>query len=117
MAIVREGEPGDAIFIVAEGEVRVTTRSRDRSIELAKMGRAACFGEVSLLSGQPRTATVTALTDVVTLVLERTAMEEVFREYPKVRRMLDAVVRGRARDTMDKLVADRAGGKGSPERA
>jgi small-conductance mechanosensitive channel/CRP-like cAMP-binding protein len=59
--IVRQGDPGQSMFVVAGGEVVVGLDAPRR--EVARLGRGGFFGEMSLLAGDPRTATVTAVTD------------------------------------------------------
>jgi cAMP-dependent protein kinase regulator len=56
-AIVKEGEPGEAMYIIAEGHAKVTQAGR----YVRELKRGDYFGEVSLLYGSPRTATVTAV--------------------------------------------------------
>ena len=60
-AIVREGDAGSSMFVVAGGEAAVTLASSKEPV--ARLGAGDFFGEMSLLTGDPRTATVTALTD------------------------------------------------------
>ena len=59
--IVREGDPGASMFVVRRGEAAVTLAGA--AGELARHGEGGFFGEMSLLTGDPRTATVTAVTD------------------------------------------------------
>jgi small-conductance mechanosensitive channel/CRP-like cAMP-binding protein len=69
--IVRAGEPGSSMFVVYRGEASVTLRAGTH--EVAHLGRGQFFGEMSLLTGEPRTATVAAATDCA--VLEITAAD------------------------------------------
>jgi len=60
VAVVRQGEEGDAFYLVAEGSVRVTSRDASGAeVELAVLGPGQFFGEAALLRGEPRNATVT----------------------------------------------------------
>ncbi len=63
--VVREGEAGQSFFFVASGHLRVfATDGLGRHTELAQLGEGAVFGEMALLSAQPRTASVGCLSDV-----------------------------------------------------
>jgi serine/threonine-protein kinase len=67
--IVREGEPGNTAYVIAEGTC-VAYRTEDASeIELRHMGPGEVFGETAVFTDKPRTASVKALTDVVLLVV------------------------------------------------
>jgi MFS family permease len=65
--IVRQGEPGDTFYVIADGTVEVQVDGAVRRQE----GAGEFFGEIALLRDVPRTATVTALTPVTTLALDR----------------------------------------------
>ncbi len=78
--IIREGEAGDSMFIMCEGEVEITKRlgmvldeesPRERMIIRLKAEEGVCFGEMSLLENEPRSATVTALTACHLLEMNR----------------------------------------------
>jgi len=62
-AVVREGDPADAIFVLVDGRVEVTSRGETEAepAVLREMGPATYFGEIGVLEGIPRTATVTTL--------------------------------------------------------
>lgn len=102
--ILREGDPGDTMFLVMEGTVRVETRAPTGNVHLAELGRGACVGEVSVITGGPRTATVTALTDVTTATFARHRVQRVLDASPKVRALLDQLIEGRANDTVGKII-------------
>ena len=63
--IAREGEPGVGLFVIVEGEAKVTIGDKPRRT----LGPGEFFGEIALLDGGPRTATVTAETDIKAHVL------------------------------------------------
>jgi CRP-like cAMP-binding protein len=75
--IVREGEEGDSFFVIIEGQARVTNRSGKTVNELLP---GDFFGEISLLDGGVRTATVTSETPMRMLVLKRTAFRKIVSE-------------------------------------
>jgi len=70
--IIREGETGDLFYVITEGHVEVIIRDADGSdIILHTAGPGEFFGELSMLTNEPRTARIRAVDDVTTLVLER----------------------------------------------
>ena len=71
-SIIRQGEPADLAYVIAAGEVEVTQRTGDEApTVLRRMTAGELFGEIGLLSGVPRTATVTAATPVTLLAIDR----------------------------------------------
>lgn len=102
--IIQQGEVADTLFMVMTGQVRVQTDAPSGPVHLAELGRGACVGEVSMLTGQPRTATVSAVTDVDMVAFEKHRIERVLADYPRVRELLESLVEHRARDTIEKIV-------------
>ena len=98
--IVREGDPGEALYLIRKGCVEVFTLEQNKRVKLSELGPGACFGEVALLSGRPRTANVMAKEDCTILCLYKGAIDEILNSYPKVRKLLEALVRGRAENTI-----------------
>jgi hypothetical protein len=82
--IVREGDPGDSMFIVSTGEVRATILRDGRQVPVATMRDGDFFGEMAVLSGEPRTATVTALKSTELLELSREHLSEICARHPEV---------------------------------
>jgi CRP-like cAMP-binding protein len=59
-ALCHQGEPGDTVFVIDEGEVEVTISVDGRPIHLARLGRHDLFGEIAVICNLPRTADVSA---------------------------------------------------------
>lgn len=77
------GDPGDTLFVVDEGKVGITAPDdRGDHLVLDTLGPGGVFGEISLLDGGPRTATVRAITDVSLLALSREAFHAFLKRYP-----------------------------------
>lgn len=92
--IVRAGEPGGTFFVVLEGEVRVVRGSRT----IARMGPGEFFGEISLLDGGPRTATVVAETPISAVRVSKRSFDRVVTREPTVAAKVLAVVARRLRE-------------------
>ncbi|MCE7939674.1 hypothetical protein DCC79_10475 [bacterium] len=70
--IFEEGDPGNAVFLIGDGEVKIAVKSpTDRDITLALLGPGDAFGELSLLDNSPRSATATATAPTTLLVVHR----------------------------------------------
>lgn len=70
-AIIRQGEPGDCMFVVQKGQVEVNQRTGEKVIRLAVLGEGDFFGEMALFERQVRSATVCALGDACVLTLDK----------------------------------------------
>jgi CRP-like cAMP-binding protein len=70
--LFREGEPGDRVFFIMQGRVKVhQTHSDGHEQELAQLGDSDIVGEMAVLDERPRSATVTALEDTDVMVVEK----------------------------------------------
>ncbi len=78
--IVTEGREGSTYFVVVAGRVSVRVASGK---EVATLGRGQGFGEMSLLTGDPRSATVVGLEDTTLLELDRDAFRTHFAQHPE----------------------------------
>ena len=81
-AVIKQGDPGDYYYIIQEGRCEVSRQSTPRSepVKLAELNIGASFGEESLLSGKPRNATVTMLTDGVLMRLSKESFVELIKK-------------------------------------
>jgi len=103
--LLEQGQVGSTMFLIMQGSVSIETdRGAGNSIHLAELGRGACIGEVSVLTGSPRTATVKALSSVKVVAFEKHRVQRVIDAHPKVRALLETMIMGRARDTVEKLI-------------
>jgi small-conductance mechanosensitive channel/CRP-like cAMP-binding protein len=96
--LVAEGETGDSLFVLARGRVMVTksgTAIGATSVSLALLREGQCFGEMSLLTGEPRSATITAEGAVEVFVLDRSALAPILEQDPGLA------------ETLSKLLAER----------
>lgn len=84
-----EGDPGDALYVIVEGEVSVSAEGPPR-VEMARLGAGSFIGEVALMTDQPRSATVTAVADAELLRIDRKTLSKVLSEHGEV---LHAVLR------------------------
>jgi HlyB family type I secretion system ABC transporter len=95
-AIVREGDPADAYYVLAAGRARVLKRGEDGAeIPLDVLRPGDTFGEIGLLERAHRTATVRASTDVEVLRLDRSLFEALLQRHPEIRAGLELQSRHR----------------------
>ena len=91
--IAREGERGIGLFLILEGECRVSIGGKTK----AKLGPGDFFGEVALLDGGPRTATVTAMTAVKLVGITGWVFRGLLMEHPAIALKTLEAVAGRLR--------------------
>jgi CRP/FNR family transcriptional regulator len=88
--VFHQGDPGDALFIMANGSVKVVLPS-DEGAEpaiVAILGPGEFFGELAILDGAPHSATIVAIEPTETLVLQRDAFLALIDSQPELRRAL-----------------------------
>ena len=100
--VVCEGEPGDSLFLVTTGTVKAWMRNREgRYVLVRRLGEGDFFGEISVLSGSPRTATVVAASPCEMLELDRNALDGITAAHPRVREVLQRFYEQRVATTAD----------------
>jgi hypothetical protein len=104
--IINEGDPGSSMYLIASGGVKVYTRGSGTTgtVYLADLGEGDFFGEVSVLTGKPRTATITASQRTELLRLDRDKLDSVLAKYPDMRKVLDNFYKKRAKHTVEAMI-------------
>lgn len=102
--IFREDEPGTTLYVLLEGEVRITKRNfAGKALELAVLHPADFFGEMSILDEEVRSASAEAVTPCRLLVIEKEAMEAVIQRQPKLIHKMALILVRRLRRADDKI--------------
>ncbi len=103
--VVKEGDAGASLFIVVQGQVRVFTRDpKQREVTLATLSEGEFFGEISLLTGKPRTATIITNTSSDLLELTKDDFEKTVKKYPRVRKVVEEFHLQRAHKTVEAII-------------
>lgn len=109
--IVREGDPGTSFFLIEDGEVEVQTHDpSSKPLVLAQLSAGEFFGEVSVLTGKPRTATIVARTPVTVIEISSQDLDRIARQFPEVRTVLQRFYERRAQATVEAMLARLRGG-------
>ena len=82
--IVSQGEAGASMFLLVKGEVKVLIDRDGHRTCVARLGPGDCFGEMSLLTGAPRTATVVAVGEVEAVEIDKTVFGALVRDNPEM---------------------------------
>jgi serine/threonine protein kinase len=94
--IIARGEPGDAMYLIRAGEVRIPILDASGAEKMvAKLSRGQFFGEMSLMTGDPRAADVYAIGPVSALVIYKDAFNEIVRSTPSLARFLTQILADR----------------------
>jgi CRP-like cAMP-binding protein len=90
--MTRQGTEGHWLYMIIEGEVSVRIAKDGIEREVARLRAGNFFGEMSLLTGAPRSATVVALTDVECYRLDKAAFEDILRARPEIAEGVAAIL-------------------------
>ena len=82
--IVRQGDPGNSLYVVVDGLLQVSLTSNGQPRNVARLGPGEFFGEMSLLTGEPRTATVTAISDTTFYELSHEVIAPILHSRPEL---------------------------------
>jgi CRP-like cAMP-binding protein len=107
-ALVRQGEPGDSFYVIVAGEVSVTVQGPECNVaEVARLADGSFFGEMSLLTGAPRNATVRAETDTSVLRVSKAHFAAILERNPAIAEEFSRVLEERQRATAELLLQAR----------
>ena len=94
--VIRQGDPGDSLFLVADGRLRVyKDTDQGERIPLAALNEGSVFGEMSLITGEPRSASVVVARDAILLELTRDRLVEMAEKAAPMAEALEAFRRER----------------------
>ncbi len=97
--VAAEGDDGDALFVIADGQLEVVKRSRSSEVPLARLGPGEIVGEMAVLEGKPRNATIRAVVPSRTIRVGRDIVLELVRTRPSAALSVIRTVTGRLRST------------------
>jgi len=114
--VVRQGDEGDTFFLVSRGRVGVWVGDTENEAQpVATLGRGQCFGEMSLLTGARRTATVRAVEDTDLLVLGKAEFRDILLADPTVVESLSQILALRQREQEAAVARERNTVRQRPE--
>jgi len=102
-AIVNQGDAGDSMYIISEGLVYVYVYfpEQSESTRVAQLGTGQYFGEMCLLTGAPRAATVAAATDVLVYEITKGDFAELLQNRPKIAEKISQIIVARQKTTLE----------------
>lgn len=110
--LCRQGEPGDSAYIIVDGEAEVSVDTPDGPLAVAVLKRNDIVGEIAILCDVPRTATVTASTEVVALKVTKDLFFRLITDFPEMGVEIMRVLAHRLEQTTAQLREARAGVRG-----
>ena len=97
--VIEEGAEGDSMFVLLRGAAQVSVSKNGSLIPVATLNSGDCFGEMSLLTGERRSATVRAQADCYVMEIGKAVMADVIREAPECLRQLSEILAARKMET------------------
>ena len=106
--VFEKGDPGDALYVIIKGQVKIVLPSSDGNEALiATMDDGDFFGELSLIDGQPRSATIIATQPTDTVILRRDGFKDFLKAHPEAAIDMLQALSSRLRQS-DEFIADAA---------
>lgn len=104
--IFKEGEKGDYLFIIRSGKVKIFHMKNDRETIVAKLGEGSIVGEMAVMTGKPRTASVEVLEDMEAYVIDSESLFNIFKDHPQIREIIGVESIKREEENIQKLLED-----------
>jgi CRP-like cAMP-binding protein len=114
--ILREGDTGEEMFFIESGRVRVVRGKGPNALLLAELGAGDVFGEMALLTGMPRSATVTALSDLNLWSLSQADFNDLVTAYPNLALALSRLLSERLRTADERFLGEPDAAVAAPTR-
>lgn len=105
--VFKQGERGDAMYVIAEGAIQIYRDSSNGRVVLAELGPGDFFGEMAIVDGAQRTATASALRKSEVIVVEDSELDALIKTRPDVAEHMIRTLVQRIKNTTDKLVDER----------
>lgn len=105
--VCRQGDPGDGMYFISSGSARVVVQPDDSDVEIevAKLGAGDYFGEISLLTGEPRSASVITAGPAQIFFLPKVDFDEVVAQFPEITLGIGQTIGRRLRATLQKALS------------
>lgn len=92
--LFKEGEPGYKIYIIKEGEIRISTQRDDKVVTLGILKKGACFGEMAVISSAPRVASAIAETNTEVFEIDKTHVDKMIETLsPLFRAIINSLIK------------------------
>jgi CRP-like cAMP-binding protein len=105
--VLRQGDPGDSLYVVRSGSVAVQLGAHVARKEVATLSAGQFFGEMSLMTGESRAATVVAKSDCECYIVDKEAFQEILDERPELAGVISDIL-SRRQVALDGATADAA---------
>jgi CRP-like cAMP-binding protein len=97
--VINEGDRGKSVFIILDGKAKIFTHDHSgQELTLAYLGENRFFGEMSFLTGAPRSATVQTVEETLLCEISFETMREIIQRWPSIKRTLERYFQDRLRD-------------------
>ena len=104
--LIRQGDTGESMFILVEGQANVVLERNGSSKFVASLGPGDCFGEMSLLTGERRSATVIANTDCEVVEIARPILAKSLKQNPDLLKELSELLAKRQMENDGVMAAE-----------